>query len=127
MPRTRLNDRRPSITRTLNFLQENGNVTKILITIGFDAQEKPREVFCADFKAGTTLHSIVMDACVMFSRLLQYGDTPAELLQSVCIPPSLIGQIAAAVAATKLDGPSDPINVRVPTDFSPSGGLMEPA
>jgi hypothetical protein len=124
MSRVRLDDRRPSITRAILVDMDGGQQIKILITIGFDKQEKPREVFCADFKAGTSMHAIVMDACILFSRLLQHGDTPDKLESSMCEPHSLLGAIAAAVASTRLDGPSDPIFVRVPPpDLTPSGEL----
>ena len=83
------------------FQYEGGKEKKILITVGFDDEGEPKEVFCADFKAGTTLHSIVMDACILLSRLLQHGDMPVELLDSMCQPPSLIGAIAAAIADCK--------------------------
>lgn len=96
--RTKLLNRRQSETRQIIFAYENGKEQSIIITVGFDDDGEPKEVFCADFKAGTTLHSIVMDACILFSRLLQHGDLPPELLASMCQPPSLIGAIAAAVS-----------------------------
>lgn len=99
--RTKLSDRRASETRKITFAVESGGEMSVLITVGFDEEGEAKEVFCADFKAGTTLHSIVMDACVLFSRLLQHGDTPAELFASMCRPPSLIGAIAAAVSDSK--------------------------
>ena len=98
MTRTRLPDRRPSETCKITFRYENDREQKILITIGFDSSGAPKEVFCADFKAGTTLHSIVMDACILVSRMLQHGDDPIELVNSMCRPHSLIGVILAAVA-----------------------------
>ena len=43
-----------------------------------------------------------MDACILVSRLLQYGDTPEELLASMSGNPdkahSVIGSIVKAVA-----------------------------
>jgi hypothetical protein len=101
MTRTKLPDRRQSESGKITFLYENGKEQKILITIGFDDDGSPKEVFCADFKAGTTLHSIVMDACILISRCLQHGDDPVELSASMCEGPSLIGAILSAVADSK--------------------------
>jgi hypothetical protein len=98
MTRAKLPDRRSSETHRITFRSENGHEQKILITIGFNDNGAPKEVFCADFKAGTTLHSIVMDACILVSRCLQHGDDPAELSASMCQGPSLIGVIIATVA-----------------------------
>jgi hypothetical protein len=112
--RTKLHDRRPSETRSISFSFENGREQSIMITIGFNDEGAPKEVFCADFKAGTMLHAIVMDACILFSRLLQHGDLPPELHASMCQPPSLIGTIAAAVA--ECTGPQISRGGQVPVD-----------
>ena len=101
MARDKLPDsfRRPSLTAKIPFTIESGTTFQILVTVGFRDREmmQPYEVFCADWKAGTALHSIVMDACIMFSRLLQHGDSPDELVKTFCTPPSLIGTIAETV------------------------------
>jgi hypothetical protein len=100
MARDKLSDRRFSATMPV-VVDIDGHEHKILITVGFrDGDRKlPAEVFCASFKAGTGLNHIVSDSCVLLSRLMQHGDAPAELAKSLCQPPSLIGVIAAAVAA----------------------------
>jgi hypothetical protein len=92
--------RRPSITEKIYVTIDNAEHT-LLITIGYrDRGTKiPFEVFCASFKVGTALNSIVSDSCILLSRLMQHGDAPAELAAALCTPPSLIGTIAAAVAA----------------------------
>jgi hypothetical protein len=95
--RERLADRRYSVNMPVLFTMAHGNIM-LTITVGFDANNRPREVFCADFKAGSDLHAVVMDACILLSRLLQHGDSPAELFASMCSPPSLIGTIARAIA-----------------------------
>lgn len=97
--RQRLPDRRPSVTERVAVTLDGGKDTYVIVTVGFEDMEmkKPREVFCADFKAGTSLHAIVMDACILLSRLLQHGDTPQELASSLCQPHSLVGTIAAHV------------------------------
>ena len=107
MSRIKLPDRRLNQTLAVDVHLDN-KTHRILLTVGFDVvviagthgpvkHHYPREVFCADFKAGTSLHAFVTDACILYSRLLQHGDDPAELRESMCTPPSLIGQIAKAV------------------------------
>jgi hypothetical protein len=107
MSRTKLPDRRLNQTLVVDVLIDN-NSWRLLLTVGFEVvvhpstrgpvkYHYPREVFCADFKAGTSLHAIVTDACILYSRLLQHGDDPVALRESMCTPPSLIGQIAKAV------------------------------
>ena len=96
--RTQLPDRRFSVQRKVQFpTQKQGEEFKKLVTIGFDDQGKAREVFCADFKAGTDRQAIVMDACILISRLLQHGDLPQDMLKSLCSPPSLVGAIVQVI------------------------------
>jgi hypothetical protein len=101
--RDKLTDRRYSVNMHVPFVTPQGRMIKLLVTIGFDDSHRPREVFCADFKAGSDLHAVVMDACILLSRLLQHGDSPAELFASMCSPPSLIGTIAHAVAFQEVE------------------------
>jgi len=101
--RTPLPSRRPNVTRTVTWTNTTEKETRLLITVGFDEHGDAREVFCADFKAGSDTHAVVMDACILFSRLLQHGDTPRSLADAMCSPPSLLGTIALAVANTVRD------------------------
>lgn len=101
MVRTKLETRRISMNRPVHFHAENGKEVKMLITIGFDQQYRPKEVFCASFKAGTVMNAVVSDACILLSRLLQHGDDPTELAESMSSPPSMIGAIAVAVTEAK--------------------------
>lgn len=110
MTRTRLADRRYSETHRVE-VEMDLKPKIILVTIGFDERGRPSEVFCADFKAGTSMHGIVMDACIVLSRLLQHGDDPADILRGMSGGPadaiegmadadhrrSLIGRIAEIV------------------------------
>ena len=99
MTRAHLPSRRLNQTCKVRYLFSSGQKEMdILITVGYDERHRAKEVFCADFKAGSDLHAIVMDACIPLSRLLQHGDTPDELARSMCEPHSLLGTIAAAVA-----------------------------
>lgn len=97
MARQVLGSRRPSETFSVPVQMDHSEV-KVLVTVGFDDVGNPMEVFCASFKAGTSLHAIVMDACILFSRLLQHGDRPSAVLRGMCQPYSLVGRIAEEVA-----------------------------
>jgi hypothetical protein len=96
--RTRLADRRPSVTDRVSFVLADGSRIRLTVTFGFNQAGEVREVFCADFKAGSDMHATVMDSCILLSRLLQHGDTPGELARTLCDPPSLVGTIARAAA-----------------------------
>ena len=98
MSRAKLPDRRPNLTQKVYFALAGGKEVKLLVTVGFNSLNKPMEVFASDFKAGTDMHTIIMDACVMMSRLLQHGDTPLELYKALAQPPSVLGAIAKAIA-----------------------------
>ena len=95
--RTKLPTRRSSANLAITFKSAAGKDIKLLITVGYDEEHKIREVFCANFQSGSDNHALVMDACILLSRLLQHGDTPTELVKSMCSPPSLIGTIAQAI------------------------------
>jgi hypothetical protein len=95
MARQRPPNRQFSMTRSV-ILQTDSSQTKILVTISYDNDGKPVAVFCADFKAGTALHAIVMDACIVLSRCLQHGDTPEEL-RATMTPGSLLWVVTDAV------------------------------
>ena len=89
--------RRASLTRTVPVVM-SGKEVKIHVTVGFsdDAMTNPIEVFCADFKAGSDSHAIVMDACILFSRLLQNGEGPMDLAKSLAHP--LLVALAKTIA-----------------------------
>lgn len=74
MSRNPLKDRRFSVTVKVQHTWANGKTQKVLTTFGFDEQTgKIRELFCSDFKEGTDLHTLLMDACMTLSLLLQHG------------------------------------------------------
>jgi hypothetical protein len=101
--RTRLANRRPSVTGRVPFIMADERQITLTVTFGFDENGNVREVFCADFKAGSDMHAAVMDACILLSRLLQHGDPPEELAKTLCEPPSLVGCIARAASLVQLD------------------------
>ena len=95
MSREKLSNRRSSITHRIA-MDMDGKEVILLITVGYDTAiypPQPREVFCANFKVGTSLHAIVMDSCILLSLLLQHGEdpksiaarlTPGSLLETLC-------------------------------------------
>lgn len=95
--RSKLPDKRPSNNFVVQHELASGQIIKLQVTVGFDKDWNVREVFCASAKTGSDNHALVMDACVLLSRLLQHGDSPADLVKSMCTPTSLIGSIAAAI------------------------------
>jgi hypothetical protein len=101
MTRHKLPARRPSITTRAPVTLDEGIQWVLLLTIGFrdDEHKVPAEVFCSSFKVGTSMNSIVSDACILLSRLYQHGDSPHDIADSLCEPPSLVGQIATIVAS----------------------------
>ena len=95
--RTKLANKRGSVNVTLAHALPAGRELRFHVTFGFDDNGDVREVFCADFRAGSETHAQIMDACILLSRLLQHGDEPRELHKSMCSPPSLIGPIVRAI------------------------------
>lgn len=101
MNRTKLPERRLNETSKVTFMGTGGKEWPILITVGFDEEGRPKEVFSSSFKVGTDLNAIVSDACMVLSRLLQHDDDPADILAGMSQPYSLLGVIAEAL--TKIE------------------------
>ena len=77
--RTRLPNRRPSITEAI---EVGGQV--VTATVGFDPESgQPREVFLTAGKMGSMLNSLLADAAVVISVALQHDVSPAALSKSV--------------------------------------------
>lgn len=105
MPRERLPTRRPNETSEI---EHAGH--RFTMTVGFDLQARPREVFADGARIGTDLGHVISDACVVISLALQHGCPPVLLPKSMgrvpdlfagpenCRPASVLGSIAAAVA-----------------------------
>ena len=108
--RKKLANRRINRTLKITWPQASGRVSSVIVTIGIDRRGRVKEMFCADFKTGSDHFGIITDACILFSRLLQHGDTPKQLLDSMCIPPSLIGCLAQAAAdeQNRIDAEREP-------------------
>lgn len=95
--RNKLPDKRFSVNLPITHITTLQKEISLIITVGYNENREIKEVFCADFKAGSDNHAVVMDSCILLSRLLQHGDTPKQLLESMCLPLSLIGTICAAL------------------------------
>ena len=105
MTRERLPSRRPNETREI---EHAGH--RFTVTVGFDLQARPREVFADGARIGTDLGHVISDSCVVISLALQHGCPPALLPKSlgrvpdpmagpgICRPASVLGTIAAVIA-----------------------------
>ena len=76
--RTRLPNRRSSVTETLDAAGQAFDAA-----VGFDAHERPRELFLTAAKEGSMLNSLLADAAVVISVALQHG-VPAAALAKSC-------------------------------------------
>lgn len=100
MSRTRLPDRRPSMT--MQFVYEANNYS---VTLGFDVvNDRIGEVFTHGAKIGSAMERLLDDACVALSLLLQHGVSPDALASSMgrlgdgASPASIIGALADLIA-----------------------------
>ena len=79
MTRTRLPDRRPSMT--MQFAYEANTYS---VTFGFDlTNNRIGDVFTHGAKVGSAMDRILDDACVALSLLLPHGAEPAKLAASM--------------------------------------------
>lgn len=111
MPRTPLPDRRPNVTMKVSHVFAGGREQNLLVTFGFDSLTTPfgtkrriAEIFCADFKEGTDLHTLITDACVCLSLLLQHGyDAPTLRAKFMPAPKSLLSTLIEAAIELEQD------------------------
>lgn len=94
--RRRLPNRRLTITEGFEW-----GGRRWLIGVGFKAGVV-REIFLDGLKQGSELEALLDDACVWASRLLQHGETVAELAASVgresVMPPAPYASVLGRVA-----------------------------
>ena len=112
MGRERLPDRRQNETVCL---RHDGQ--EFTVTIGYDGDGKPKEVFAGAAKSGTAMSHILADACVIISLVLQYGGEPEDITRSLGRipdldrgkgadkPASVLGEILAIVASARSEWP----------------------
>lgn len=85
MTRRRLPDRRPHVTREIEW---NGH--RIVVTVGYNPRDgSVAEVF-ANAETGGHMQAALSDACVVLSIALQHGISPADLGKSLLIVPAFI-------------------------------------
>ena len=95
--RKELKNRRYSVTEKVEHTWASGKVQNMLVTFGFNDQGEVKEMFCADFKAGTDFHVMIMDACVAISLLLQHGHSIKDINAKFAAPPrSVLGTLVEA-------------------------------
>ena len=95
MTRTPLPNRRPSVTTDTTW---DGHA--FTVTVGFDADGNPRDVFADNAKGA--MQATISDACVWASIAMQHGATPQDLAKS-------LGRIPAWINGTEGEGPASPI------------------
>jgi len=98
--RTRLPDRRPSMT-----IPAMWNGQRFTVTVGFHPDTgEPLEVFAGEAKGA--MHAQIADACVALSIAMQHGATPAELRRSMGRVPDWVLRDGDMVQA---DTPASPV------------------
>ena len=101
--RQRLPQRRPNQTVEL----VHGSMS-FSVTLGFDpATGEPREVFTHGVKVGSNMDSILDDACVLLSLVLQHNITASSLAGSMGYyndneASSIIGRLVNLLAAEEV-------------------------
>lgn len=124
MTRDRLPDRRYGVTVKVEWGQLGGPDHAALVTYGFDGEPgrggRIKEAFVASFKAVSPLIALVNDACILYSRALQHGDTLEELAATMVEnrpegsetgpPASMVGAVArAAVEVQRVCDGGEPL------------------
>jgi hypothetical protein len=100
------------LTETRKVEIETGQT--VFLSVGYDPDQptKPIEVFYSSgFKSGVQLEFQVQDFCILFSLLLQYGMTPAEVAKSLArneMPDGSLeyASISGAIVAELISPPS---------------------
>lgn len=83
MNRQQLPHRRPNLT-----LETEWNGHPVTVTVGYDLDGQPREVF-ANTRSGGDMAATLADACVVVSIALQHGIPAAALAKSLGRVPDL--------------------------------------
>lgn len=79
MSRTSLPNRRQNITVKVTHQFTSGKEQNLLVTFGLNRKGDVKEAFCADFKEGNDVHTLIMDGCVVISLLLQHGYSATDI------------------------------------------------
>lgn len=97
MTRTALPHRRRNETRTIQHREQ-----PIEVTVGFDAEGQPREVFATGPREGSDMQHVLSDACVLISLALQHDIAPVALAKS-------LGTVPAFNDGEEVEAPASPI------------------
>ena len=100
MNRTPLPTRRPNITTEALW-----NDHLITVTVGFDRQRRPKEVFANTLRGGAIAASLA-DAAVLISIALQHNISPADLGKS-------LGRVPAWINGEQVEAPASPVGTIV--------------
>lgn len=102
--RSKLEDRHYSVTTKIEWRRGEGPDHHLIITYGFNGKGRIKEAFCAAFRRDSDMVALANDACILLSRLLQFGDKLENIVpslgedrgegQNAGPPSSLIGAIA---------------------------------
>ncbi|KIT14756.1 hypothetical protein [Jannaschia aquimarina] len=106
--RQRPSNRRLLETRKVEHVRPDGNVTRILVTVGYDPTDpaRPIEVFYSEgFRSGSDIKFTVQDACVLISLLLQHGVPPERIASSMATRESEDADLTSGAFARRGDGP----------------------
>ena len=101
--RERLPNRRPNQTQVIRWAGSDDQPTEFSVTVGYYLDGRPGEVFTNGLRVGSSMQSLLEDACVAVSIALQHGVNPEDLAHSMgrtpisrteTRPASIIGAIA---------------------------------
>lgn len=97
MTRTPLPGRRPNITETAEYRGQ-----PIAITVGFDLDGTPREVFANGAKEGSDMQHTLCDSCIIISIALQSGIEATALSRHLGTIPGWVNGKEGEVPASPL-------------------------
>ena len=83
MTRQRLPNRRDNESREIEV-----DELRCLVTVGFDEEQRPREIFINHSKQGSKIDTLLADIAVLVSIGLQEGIPPAAMAKSLARLPS---------------------------------------
>lgn len=106
--RTRLPNRRYSVTIPISWKSPDGSDRNYYVTIGFFSDGVPGEIFANGEQEGSQIDAMLSDACILVSLLLQHKVDPKTLAHSMVRVPG-VGDDALGAATY----PASPIGAIV--------------
>lgn len=113
MTREQLKNKHHCITVQIQWTTGIGNDHKLIITYGFNEQHQIKEAFIAGMRIEATLNALANDACILYSRCLQHGDSVEEIAATMVEnrregeasgePASIMGAIARKAVEVQYD------------------------